>query len=90
MQFDSNAVKMTTAEHDLTNFSEHAFSFSQFLTQYLNFSAPSSHFKNTQSHSTVQTVPINQRRTDAYFQLQGMFSSCNIRSVNVVLKENRE
>ena len=28
--FDSNAVKMTTAEHDLTKFSEQAFSFSQF------------------------------------------------------------
>ena len=28
--FDSNEVKMTTAEHDLTKFSEHAFSSSQF------------------------------------------------------------
>ena len=29
VQFDSNAAKMTTAEHDLTKFSEHAFSFSK-------------------------------------------------------------
>ena len=28
MWFDSNAVEMTTAEHALTKFSEHAFSFS--------------------------------------------------------------
>ena len=34
--FDSNAVKMTTAEHDLTKFSEHAFSFSQFLNAVMN------------------------------------------------------
>ena len=39
---------------------------------------------------TVQNFPINQRRTDEYFQLQGMFSSCNIGSVNVILKENWE
>ena len=39
---------------------------------------------------TVQNFPINQRKTDACFQLQGMFSSCNIGSVNVVLKENWE
>ena len=39
---------------------------------------------------TVQNFPINQRRTDEYFQLQGMFSSCNIGSVNVVVKENWE
>ena len=39
---------------------------------------------------TVQNFPINQRRTDEYFQLQGMFSSCNIGSVNAVLKENWE
>ena len=39
---------------------------------------------------TVQNFPINQRRTDEYFQLQGMFSSRHIGSVNVVLKENWE
>ena len=39
---------------------------------------------------TVQNFPINQRRTDEYFQLQGMLSSCNIGSANVVLKENWE
>ena len=39
---------------------------------------------------TVQNFPIYQRRTDEYFQLQGMFSSCNIGSVNVLLTENWE
>ena len=29
--FDSNAVKMTTVEHDLRKFSKLAFSFSQFI-----------------------------------------------------------
>ena len=58
------------------------------ISRTLNFSSPSSHFKNTQS--SVQNFPINQRRTHEYFQLQGMFSSCNIGSVNVVLKENWE
>ena len=61
---------------------------SDIISQSLNFSSPSSHFKNTQS--SVQNFPINQRREDEYFQLQGMFSSYNIGSVNVFLKENWE
>ena len=60
------------------------------ISRSLNFVAPSSHFKNTQSHSDSSEFSINQRRTDEYFQLQGMFISCNIGSVNVVLKENWE
>ena len=61
---------------------------SDIISRSLSFSSPSSHFKNTQS--SVQNFPINQRRTDEYFQLHGMVNSCNIGSVNVVLKENWE
>ena len=58
---------------------------SDIISRSLHFSAPSSHFMNTQVSLTVQNFPVN-KRTDNYVQLQGMFSSCDIGSVNVVLK----
>ena len=63
---------------------------SDIISRSLNFSAPSSHSRTLKVILTVQNFPIKQRRTDEYFQLQGKFSSSNIGSGNVVLKENWE
>ena len=76
-----NSYNRRPSEEQLTECSD-------IISRNLNFRAPLTNVINAQDQS-VQNFPFNQRRAEDYLQrdvqLQGMFNSCNIGSVNVVL-----